>query len=372
MQKKKTSSHSLKVSLHGMNDRMQKMMASYLELSCKGIACVVDEDESQIELVDLDEVNSKLVLKERLEQQPLKPIIVLSLQEVSIENTIFVKKPIDIPHVIAALHAAKILLQNSQPISTKTDAFKIADKKQSVTTIKKTEPYIPFQSDDTATVFKQERFLEKEVPSKQQLKTKDIKPLKSTVVTPQKREEIKKKWTVKQQPLFNSVPTPKVEKKPIGNSLPQVNKPIVRKKKEKSGFSISILEIDRLLKELQNPFKKPKISEQKEQKNDRKSIRYGFEPVEANLRKRSFTRTHNHTVLVVNLSSRGALIETKKPIKLKGKVTLIVQLDLNHIYTIPAKVVRKEGKTTFGLFFATYQHDLIDELINTGHSFFFS
>ncbi len=352
MQKKKTTSHSLKVSLHGMSKRMQKMMASYLELSCKGIARVVGEDKSQIELIDLDEINSKAVLKERLEQQPLKPIIVLSLQEVSIENTIFVKKPIDIPHVIAALHAAKILLQNNQPSPTKSHAFQV----------------------DTSGVSNQEQFLEKPILSKanQQLKTKDIKSLKSKVAPLQKKERIKKQETVKQRPLFNSPQQQKAETKSFGDSLPQVNKPIVRKKKEKSGFSISILEIDRLLKELQNPFKKPKASELKEQKNDRKSIRYGFEPIEANVKKRSFTRTHNHTVLVVNLSSRGALIETKTPVKLKGKVTLTVQLDLKHIYNIPAKIVRKEGKTTYGLFFVEYQHDLIDELINTGHSFFFS
>ena len=69
----------LKVSLHGMNERMQMMMAAYLELNCRGMAYVVDELEAEVEIVDVDVADSKTILQQRLEQQPGKPIIVISL-----------------------------------------------------------------------------------------------------------------------------------------------------------------------------------------------------------------------------------------------------------------------------------------------------
>ena len=69
--------------------KCKKMMVSYLELNCKRIALVVEDSESQAEIIDIDLANSKSLLEERLAQQPPKPIIVLSLNEISNDNVFF-------------------------------------------------------------------------------------------------------------------------------------------------------------------------------------------------------------------------------------------------------------------------------------------
>jgi len=97
----------LKVSLHGMNERMHKMMVHYLKLPCKGIAIAVDDDQAHAEIVDVDLSPSESLLEERLAQQPTKPIIALSLNEISLSGVIYVKKPIEIPDVLAAFAVAK-------------------------------------------------------------------------------------------------------------------------------------------------------------------------------------------------------------------------------------------------------------------------
>jgi len=98
--------HLLKISLHGMNSRMQAMMRSYLELNCHGIAYIVEEAESDAEIVDIDLAESKNILEERLAQQPSKPIIVFSLYDVSFD-VIYVKKPIKVDTLVNAIVEVK-------------------------------------------------------------------------------------------------------------------------------------------------------------------------------------------------------------------------------------------------------------------------
>ncbi len=287
MQKNNETPHSLKISLHGLTKQMQKMMISYLETNCKGIAHVVEENESDAEIVNVDLTRSKSLLTERLAQQPSKPIIALSSQKVSIDNVIYVKKPIDVANVVNALKKAKKNL-----LSNKNSSFKKNNKEKATS-------------------------------------------------------------------------HPTLDPKSKKNS----------KNKKPSSFSISILEIDTLLKELQSSFKKvlsPEKNNTLSEKNDRKTIRYAFKPFEATLNKKYLTKNKNFTVLIVNLSSRGSLIELQSPSKLRGKVTLNIQFDSQHIFEIHAKVVRANDDLSYGLQFLNNQHKLVDYLINTGHSFIFS
>ncbi len=99
--------HSLKISLHGMDSRMQSMMASYLELNCKGIACVAKEFEAEAEIVDVDLADSKNILQERLAQKPAKPIIAISLYDISSPLAIYVKKPIKTQDLIKTINTVK-------------------------------------------------------------------------------------------------------------------------------------------------------------------------------------------------------------------------------------------------------------------------
>jgi capsular polysaccharide biosynthesis protein len=124
----------LRVSLHGMDKRVKKMMVTYFKLPCKGAAIVVD-DKAHIEIVDVDLSPSKSLLEERLAQQPSKPIIALSLNEISISGVIHVKKPVETPDILAAFAVAKdVILGNtslertSKPTGTPPKTSETRDK----------------------------------------------------------------------------------------------------------------------------------------------------------------------------------------------------------------------------------------------------
>lgn len=98
----------LKVSLHGMDERMQKMMANYLKLPCRGTAIVVSEDlEAHAEIVDIDLALSETILDDRLKTSSSKPIIALSLNQISKDGVIYVRKPIQVKEVMAAFDLAR-------------------------------------------------------------------------------------------------------------------------------------------------------------------------------------------------------------------------------------------------------------------------
>ena len=125
----------LKVSLHGMNERMHKMMVHYLKLPCRGIAIAVDDDQAHAEIVDVDLSPSESLLEERLAQQPTKPIIALSLNEISLSGVIYVKKPIEVPDVLAAFAVAKNVIlgktsleKTEKPVDPPSKASPVPDE----------------------------------------------------------------------------------------------------------------------------------------------------------------------------------------------------------------------------------------------------
>ncbi len=340
------NSGPLKVSLHGMNKRMQKMMTNYLEISCNGIAYVVEESEAQAEIVDIDLTNSKTLLTERLAQQPSKPIIAFSLQNISNENIIYVKKPIEIPKVIDAIKIAK--KQSSPAIKTnKTSSYK--QTKSKVTPAPTPKLNVAPKTKKVANALPKSNTLNKKIAT----------------TTPSN----KPKTTAPKQKKLNKNTLATTIKKPNTKQTTKASS-----QKNSKPFSINILEIDRLLRELRNPFKRSRPSTKKKEFsiNNRKTVRYAFTPIEANLKKRSFTGNKRFGVLIKNLSSRGAVIELNNPTRLRGKVTLKIMFDSHHIFVIPAKIARKEGASIYGLQFLKNQHELLDFQIDSGQSFVFS
>ena len=355
-----------------MNKKMQKMMANYLEISCKGLVHVVGENEAHAEIIDVDLAHSKSLLTERLSQQPSKPIIALSAQKISIENVIYVKKPIETPNVINALKIAKTnLLSNKEFPSEKlsrqktnrssarkrarlaksSENKKTTKTKQAINSVESNTPIFTKSLDSkTHSVSKPTNttvvFSERELSSRQQTKNNEVRT--ST----------------------HSISTPKPEKSP-NNIQNRIKKNKATERNDSKPFSNYIIEIDKLLKELQNPFKKSK-KKTNISKNNRKTVRYAFEPIEAKLNKKYFTKNTNFIVLILDISSRGALIELKKPSKLRRKVTLVIQHGTHKAFHCPAQIVRNEGETRYGLQFVKNQHELIDHLIDSGHSFFYS
>jgi hypothetical protein len=431
MQKNKKSTQPLKVSLHGMNDRMLMMMTRFIELNCKGVADVVDEDESNVEIVDVDAAESKSLLEQRLALQPPKPIIALSLQEIPVKQGVtFVKKPVDSNNVVNALKVVKRELQKNkvslQKISlakAKAELENKLEKAPEKKEIKKTKNGSSYSSE--LARLQKERIRQKESAIKalnspdpgaspEKLANAEIKDAEKVGETASVAEKNGVYSETEERGKLENRVAPKQEVRDIkdrGNSGVISDTPTLEKSKEtleakedqklnKSKLprhkiaksvepaskaksaeqkdeveapSVHNEEMDRLLKELSSVASKPSVPELKneepKQKDSRKFIRYAFHPLEVQLKKNTFTTI---TVLLINTSSRGALIELRKPAKLRGKVKLIIKYDTEHVFEISARVVRREGKDLYGLQFLEQQHELTDYLVNSGRSFYFA
>ncbi|MCK5830966.1 MAG: PilZ domain-containing protein [Methylococcales bacterium] len=272
----------LKVSLHGMNERMQMMMAAYLELNCRGMAYVVDELEAEVEIVDVDVADSKTILQQRLEQQPGKPIIVISLYDELSDLAFYVKKPIETNDLVNALNKAKEVI-----LTGRTD-FKAVN--------------------------------EHLIDSKIKLPSKD-------------------------RGLIDVTNTE------LGSNS----------------------DIDQFLKDFNN---NPRLNEiiksgvSNKEKNRRDTVRYVFKAVVGCVKKHSFLGFNKRLpISIETVSSAGALIKMEQKLKLKGEVTLEIQLDSQKVFIIPAKIIRTNSNKTYGLEFSNYQHKLTEYLIDSGRSF---
>ncbi len=104
----------IQVALYGMDERTYKTMEMFLKGPCKGIAVVVDEQNAEIDLIDADYIKARDVLDERQSQTPERPIILLSLQELSLSGTIYVKKPVQSPDLITALKQGNEILHGGK------------------------------------------------------------------------------------------------------------------------------------------------------------------------------------------------------------------------------------------------------------------
>ncbi|MEE9338478.1 MAG: hypothetical protein V3U87_10385 [Methylococcaceae bacterium] len=329
--------HSLKISLHGMDSRMQSMMTSYLELNCKGIACVAKEFEAEAEIVDVDLADSKNILQERLAQKPDKPIIAISLYDISSTLAIYVKKPIKAHDLIKTINTVKKNLVdkkttkfNANPSPSEREVSEIFQQKSTIETKKTVNNKLNSPSKVETT---------KNTPS-QLSRQKDIKPVNNqqTKVTKPKKS----------------------------------NQPSIQKPSENSTQPSQ--EIDKFLKEFNQRLRiitpnKASISNISE-KNRRNTVRYTFQQLRGQLKKNSLLGINkNIPILIKSISSKGALIKLKRTLKLNENVTLKIKLDSLHVFTIPAKVIRKNSKTTYGLAFVDYQHTLTEFLINSRDSF---
>ena len=335
------SQQSLKVSLHGMNSRMQAMVTSYLELNCNRIANVVSEAVAEAEIVDVDLSGSTNILEERLAQHPFKPLIVLSLYDnfSSLNGVVYVKKPIKVDELIKAINKVK-----------NGNALEIEDK-----------------SRDNST------------------------PELVELLKQQRHEKLKKTDNIKDSSSAGNVV--ETEKKILSsdNNLEKSknkNQPLTEKDAEvlretKDIVSINSTrprpEIDKFLREFNHSIQKKDLNKKKDKKinlnpsinNRRNTVRYVFQAITGCLKKNSLLGGLNSSlpVIVEAISSKGALIKVEKTLKLSRKVTLEIQLDSNYVFTIPAKVIRQNSNTTYGLAFLDYEHKLTEYLIGSGRSF---
>ena len=102
----------IKVALYGMDHRTCKALSMYLSGPCKGIAIVVDQSESDVDILDADFIKAKDILDERKSQEILRPLIVLSIEPLNIEGTIYVKKPIQTIDLVNVFKELRSSLNN--------------------------------------------------------------------------------------------------------------------------------------------------------------------------------------------------------------------------------------------------------------------
>jgi len=93
----------IQVALYGMDARASKMMAMYLHGPCKGVAVIADNKQvAEVDIIDADFLKLEDTLQERKENSTDRPLIILSLQPISIDGAIYVAKPIKTEEMLAA------------------------------------------------------------------------------------------------------------------------------------------------------------------------------------------------------------------------------------------------------------------------------
>ncbi|WP_305908302.1 hypothetical protein Q9L42_011260 [Methylomarinum sp. Ch1-1] len=99
----------LQVALYGMDGRSYKTMVMYLQGPCNGAAVVVEDIDAEIDIIDADYPTAREILEQRKQSSPDRPIIAMSLENLQLENSIFLKKPIKRESLLTALEQAKTL-----------------------------------------------------------------------------------------------------------------------------------------------------------------------------------------------------------------------------------------------------------------------
>lgn len=100
---KKTRLDAIKVALYGMDPRSYKTLALYLKGPCRGIAEVVADQDAQIDIIDADYPTAGDILDRCRQQNPDRPIVLLSLQTLKIADTHFIQKPVTVEKLTAVL-----------------------------------------------------------------------------------------------------------------------------------------------------------------------------------------------------------------------------------------------------------------------------
>ncbi|MGR9044937.1 MAG: hypothetical protein ACU83N_06565 [Gammaproteobacteria bacterium] len=100
--------NAVKVALMGMDGRTHKTLSLFLQGPCKSASVmVVDDKEADIALIDVDLPKGRLLLEALKDKESLRPLIVLSLNDIVDDNILFLKKPVKTEAMLAVLAEAK-------------------------------------------------------------------------------------------------------------------------------------------------------------------------------------------------------------------------------------------------------------------------
>lgn len=112
---KKAGPVPLKVALYGMDPRSYKTMELYLKGPCRGIAEVVSDADAHIDIIDADHATAGNILEACRQKVPQRPIVLLSLQHLKIENAHFVQKPVNAEQLMAVLNQLARARKTKEP-----------------------------------------------------------------------------------------------------------------------------------------------------------------------------------------------------------------------------------------------------------------
>lgn len=101
---------ALRAALFAMDGRTGKTMAMYLKGPCRGVAVVVNEDEADLDLIDADHAKAADIIKARRVANPGRPLVLLSLYDLRVENAFFVKKPVNAQQMLAVFAQVRDVL----------------------------------------------------------------------------------------------------------------------------------------------------------------------------------------------------------------------------------------------------------------------
>jgi hypothetical protein len=107
-----SKSNALLISLHGIDSRLSKTITLFLQGPCGGIGRIaINHEVADIDMFDGDQTGSKKLLEQHLQENIVKPVIVLSLQDIEQKDGVLhLKKPVVTADMLNVLENAKKLM----------------------------------------------------------------------------------------------------------------------------------------------------------------------------------------------------------------------------------------------------------------------
>lgn len=96
-------SSRIQVAAVGMDERMKNVFRQFFHGPCKGAYHLVEEDSAETSIIDLDGYRGTEIWDEYRKHHPKQPLILLSLQEMEVEEAIFLHKPLKPEMLLSAL-----------------------------------------------------------------------------------------------------------------------------------------------------------------------------------------------------------------------------------------------------------------------------
>ena len=98
----------LQIALHGMDDRATKMLAMYFKGLCNGAAVLApNREDADVDMFDADVLPSKKILDTYLKEHLIRPVIALSVEEISQKGVFYIRKPVSVDDMLRVIAEAK-------------------------------------------------------------------------------------------------------------------------------------------------------------------------------------------------------------------------------------------------------------------------